>query len=62
MVLFCRGVALPKGKQTRAGTAPVVVGIQKLLRPALPDGSQPQVWHVCKGWLGWGDALGSTAF
>ena len=47
MVLLRRGVAPPEGKQTRAGKAPVVVGFQQFLRPALLDGRQTQVWHMC---------------
>ena len=59
MVLLCGGVALPEGKQARAGKAPAVVGFWKLLRPALLDGRQPQVWCVRE--QEW-DALGRTAF
>ena len=57
MVLLHGVVAPPKGKHARAGTAPVVVGFRKLLRPALPDGRQPQVWRVCRGWQGWGEGM-----
>ena len=53
MVLLHRGVAPPKGKQARAGTAPVVVGFWQLLRPALLDRRKPQVWCMHKGWQWW---------
>ena len=49
-MLFRGGVSPPKGKQTCAGTDPVVVGFRQLLRPALQDGRQPQVRQVHKGW------------
>ena len=44
LVLLCGSVAPPKGKQACAGTASAVVGFRQLLRPALLDGRQPQVW------------------
>lgn len=56
-MLLCGSVAPPKGKQACAGTAPAVVGFRQLLRPALPDGRQPQVWRVCRGWRGWGEGV-----
>ena len=61
-MLLLRDVAPPKVKQASVGTAPAVVGFRQLLRPALPDSRQPQVWRV---WgevagVGGGDALGST--
>ena len=45
-VLLCGGVAPPEGRQARAGKAPAVVGFLQMVRPALRDGRQPQVWHV----------------
>ena len=52
MVLLHRGVAPPKGKQARAGTALAVVSFWQLLRPALPDGRQPHIQRVRKEWEG----------
>ena len=47
------GVDPPKGKQAMAGTAPVALGFQQLLRPILLDGRQPQVLCVHKElWVG----------
>ena len=42
LVLLRRGVAPPKGKQARAGTAPAVVGFQQLLRPASQMAGSPR--------------------
>ena len=56
-MLLHGGVAPPEGKQARAGTAPEVVGFWQLLRPALPDGRQPQVPHVYRGWQGRGEGI-----
>ena len=42
LVLLCGGVAPPKGKQARAGTAPAVVGFQQLLRPASQMAGSPR--------------------
>ena len=44
--LLCRGVALPEGRQARAGKAPEVVRFLQVVRPALWYGRQPQVRPV----------------
>ena len=41
LVFLHGGIAPPKSKKARAGTAHAVVGFQKLLRPALPCGRKP---------------------
>ena len=45
-----RGCSPSKGQAGQATEAPVVVGFWQLLRPALTDGRQPQVWCVRNGW------------
>ena len=65
--MLLRGVvAPPEGRQARAGKAPVVVSFLQMVRPALQDGRQPQIWCKCmrvrvQG-RGRGDALGKIAF
>ena len=59
--LLRRGVAPPGGRQARAGKAAEVVGFQQVVRPALQDGSQPQVRSI-HGVRGGGEGLGSSVF
>ena len=56
-VLLCGGLAPPEGRQVGAGKAPAVVGFLQMVRPALWDGRQPQVWctvhRVAGGGMHW---------
>ena len=61
LVLLCRGVAPPGGRQGMAGKAPAVVSFLQMVRPALWDGRQSQVRCMCTG-MGERGCSGKSSF